>query len=244
MPDAIIPDPIIIAVIGVAVLLGTVVQSSVGLGVGLVAAPVAALLDPSLMPGGMLIVTAATPLLTLPGEWRRADWRGIGWGMLGRLAGTVAGVWVVSALSVRALGLAVGAMVLVGVAASVWAVRIRVTPATVASAGVISGITGTATSIGGPPMALVYQHEPGPTVRATLGVYFLLGIAASLAALAIGGQLHLREVVAGVSLLPFMVAGFLLGRPIRRIVDAGSMRVMLLVVVSVSGAVLIARSLF
>jgi hypothetical protein len=36
------------------------------------------------------------------------------------------------------------------------------------SAGLITGVTETATGIGGPPLALVYQHHPAPTLRATI----------------------------------------------------------------------------
>jgi uncharacterized membrane protein YfcA len=107
----------------------------------------------------------------------------------------------------------------------------------------VSGITGTATSIGGPPIALVYQHDPGPRVRSTLGAYFLVGVVVSLAALAFGGQLDSREVYAGAVLLPFVVAGFLLARPLRRLVDGHILRAALLAVVSASGVVLIVQSL-
>ena len=40
---------------------------------------------------------------------------------------------------------------------------------------VARAITGTATSIGGPPMAILYQHQPPKTIRTTLAVYFLAG---------------------------------------------------------------------
>ena len=48
------PDIWFLVIAGTAVLLGAIVQSSVGLGLGLVAAPVVAFLDPALIPGAML----------------------------------------------------------------------------------------------------------------------------------------------------------------------------------------------
>ncbi|WP_166355900.1 sulfite exporter TauE/SafE family protein [Phytoactinopolyspora limicola] len=229
---------------GGAVLLGAAVQGSVGLGLGLVAAPVVTLLDPTLMPGAMLVTTAALPVLSLSSEWRHADLRGLSWALVGRFVGTIGGVWVVAALAPNTLALAVGIMVLVAVALTVFAVRVRSTPTTLTAAGVISGVTGTATSIGGPPVALVYQHDPGPRVRSTLAVYFLIGTLVSLGALAIGGQLHEREVWVGLGLFPFIIAGYLIARPLRRVVDGGHLRAALLVVVTISGLVLIAQSAF
>ncbi len=228
---------------GGAVLVGAAVQSSVGLGLGLVAAPVVSMLDPTLMPGAVLITTALLPMLTLGAEWRHIDLRGISWALAGRLAGTIVGVWVVAVLAPRSLAMVVGAMVLVAVLLTVTAVRVRPTPGTLSFAGMVSGITGTATSIGGPPIALVYQHDPGPRVRSTLGAYFLVGVVVSLAALALGGQLESRDVYAGVLLLPFVLAGFLLARPLRRLVDGHVLRSALLAVVTVSGVVLIVQSL-
>ncbi|KUP97682.1 sulfite exporter TauE/SafE family protein [Thermobifida cellulosilytica] len=236
-------DLVFLAVAGPAVLAGAAVQGSVGLGLALVAAPVVAMLDPTLMPGTLLVLTAVLPLLTVGAEWRHADLRGVSWALAGRLVGTVAGVWVVALAAPETLGLAVGVAVLLAVAASLSPLRIGPTPAALGVAGVVSGVMGTATSIGGPPVALVYQHESGPRVRATLGCYFLVGVLVSLAALALGGQLRLREVAAGCALLPFMVAGFLLSGPLRRVLGGARLRAALLAVVALSGAALVVRAL-
>lgn len=236
-------DLTFLIIAGGAVLVGAAVQSSVGLGLGLVAAPVVSILDPTLMPGAVLIATAVLPVLTLGAEWRHIDLRGMSWALTGRLVGTAAGVWVVASLAPRSLVLLVGAMVLAAVALTVTAVRVRPTPGTLSFAGMVSGVSGTATSIGGPPIALVYQHDPGPRVRSTLGAYFLVGVVVSLAALAFGGQLDSRDVYAGAALLPFVLAGFLLAHPLRRIVDGHVLRMAVLTVGTVSGLVLIVQSL-
>src|SRR5260370_12998045 len=76
------PD-VVIAVAGLFVALGGFVQSGVGLGLGLVAAPVVTLLDPALMPGAMLVAGASLPLLILARESSHTDWRGGGPGRAG-----------------------------------------------------------------------------------------------------------------------------------------------------------------
>ncbi|MFS2056115.1 sulfite exporter TauE/SafE family protein, partial [Variovorax sp. CT11-76] len=55
-------------------------------------------------------------------------------------------------------------------------------------AGLVTGITETATGIGGPPLALVYQHQPAPTMRSTIALCFLLGELVSLAVLLATGR--------------------------------------------------------
>ena len=92
------------------------------------------------------------------------------------------------------------------------------------AAGLITGITETATGIGGPPLALVYQHQPGPTLRATLAACFLIGQLASLVLLALTGRLPTAQLTAAADLLPALAAGTLAtgwlygrlnGRPLR-----------------------------
>src|SRR5690606_39990084 len=51
------------------------------------------------------------------------------------------------------------------------------------AAGMVSGTTGTAAGIGGPPIALLYQHRAGPVVRSTLSATFLVGTVLSFTVL-------------------------------------------------------------
>src|SRR5262249_19449692 len=108
---------------GIAGVLGALVQSGVGLGLGVVAAPVVTLLDPALMPGSMLLAGAILPVLILAREARHTDWPGVSWALAGRVVGTAAGIWLVTAVPVQALGILVGAAVLAGARGrSPWAV--------------------------------------------------------------------------------------------------------------------------
>ena len=231
------------AVIAAAVLLGSVVQSAVGLGVGLVAAPVTALLEPSLMPGALLMVAALMPCLTLIRDHDDIDWRGLLWSLPARVPGTLVGVWVVTVLTARELGVAIGVVVLLAAAVTWRAVTVPVNRATLSAAGFASGITGTATSIGGPPIAIVYQHRPAREIRTTMAVYFLVGACLSLVALAISGDLTRDQVLAAAELLPFLALGAVLGALARRTFPPHVVRPAVLLVSSASALVLLAKSL-
>lgn len=232
----------VFAVLAVAVTAGALVQGAVGLGLGLVAAPVCALVDPDLMPGVMLWLAAAYPVLTLLREGRASDWGGLGWAFAGRIPGTVLGVAIVSAVSARLLGLLVGVIVLVAVFLTWRVVTVPMRRDVLVGAGVVSGVTGTATSIGGPPLALVYQHETGARLRATLATYFLGGALLSLGGLALVGDLTVRDGLWALALVPFLVVGFVLSDLVRRHVDAGRTRHAVLVVCAASALALVARS--
>ncbi len=234
-------DALILA-LGLCVAVGGFVQSGIGLGLGLVAAPVVTLLDPALMPGSMLVAGASLPLLILAREAWHTDWRGVSWALAGRVAGTAGGIWVLAAVSLRALGIVVGGMVLAVVVLSAVKAAVPRNRATLLTAGVISGVTGTATSIGGPPVALLYQAESGPRVRATLSVFFCIGNSLALAALAASGRLPGRDVAAGLAFIGCAAAGFAVAAGLRRFLDAGRTRAAVLTAAAGSAIILIVHS--
>lgn len=235
---------VVLLVAAAAVMAGAAVQSAVGLGLGLVAAPVISFLDPTVMPGSMLIAAVLLPTLTLLQEWRQVDWRGVAWGVPARLPGTTVGVWVVAVLEPRALAGVIGAMVLGAVVLSVWSFRVKISPVSLMAAGCLSGITGTATSVGGPPIALLYQDEPPARVRATLAAFFLFGATISVAALTVGGQMDMRTVVAGLAAIPCVGIGFGLGNVLRRRIETGRLRIAMLCVVAASALGLLVQAGF
>jgi uncharacterized membrane protein YfcA len=210
-----------IALAGLAIALGALVQGAVGFGLALVAVPLLAIIDPRLVPVPMLLLATAHAMLTLRREYRDTDWSGVGWALLGRLPGIALGVLAVALLPPRWFGLAVAVTVLTCVALSVVRWRPRPTVPALLVAGVVSGAGGTASAIGGPPVALLYQDAHGARVRATLAAYFAAGSLLSLAGLLVGGQFSSDAVRAAAVMAPFMIAGFALSGPARRFLDHG-----------------------
>ncbi len=230
------------AVAGVVVAFGGLLQGLIGFGLALVAVPLLALLDPVLVPVPVLVVASAHAMMSLAREFHHVDWRGVGWAMLGRLPGTVIGIWIVDSLDTRSFGVVVGAAVLVCVLLSIMSWRPQPTPKSLVTAGVASGSFGTATSIGGPMVALLYQNQAGPEVRATLAAFFTMGSVVSIIGLTATGNVTAHQLWSGVLLIPFLVAGFLLSGPLRKRFDAGGIRTPTLIVAGASAVVLIVRS--
>lgn len=232
-----------VAVLAATLVVGATVQGLVGLGLALVAAPVTMLLEPSLMPDLLLWLALLLPVVTLVREHHEIDWPGLGWSVAARIPGTAIGVWLLTVLSERALGVAVGAMVLLSVLLTARAVVVPVNRRSLIAAGLVSGVTGTATSIGGPPMALLLQHRAPHQIRSTLGVYFLLGAALSLAGLAVTGGLEGSTFVLALLMVPSLLVGFGISRVLHRRLPRHRVRAGVLVVCGASALVLLVRSL-
>lgn len=236
-------DPGVLVIVVLVTVVGAVVQSLVGLGVGLVAAPVVTIVAPELMPVTLLVLALLMPVVTLWHEHHEIDWRGLAWALPARVPGTVVGVWLVAVSDPGTLGVLVGVVVLLSVLLTWRTVTVPVTPSTLPGAGFVSGVTGTATSIGGPPMALLYQHRSPTQVRSTLAVYFLVGALLSLGALALTGHVDRHAAAVGLALVPALVLGMLVARVVRRRVDPSSVRAGVLLVCAFSAVVLLVRSL-
>lgn len=232
-----------VAVLAATLVVGAAVQGLVGLGLGLVAAPVVTLIEPSLMPDLLLWLALLLPLVTLVREHHEIDWPGLGWSMTARVPGTVLGVWLLTVISERTLGIAVGLMVLLSVLLTAKALVVPVTRTSLVAAGVVSGVTGTATSIGGPPMAILLQHRSPQQIRSTLGVYFVAGAALSLVGLGVVGALERSTFVLAMVLVPCLVVGFALSRVLARRLPRHQVRNGVLLVCAASAVGLLVRSL-
>ncbi|AZM87481.1 MULTISPECIES: sulfite exporter TauE/SafE family protein [Streptomyces] len=228
-----------VAVLALVVAAAAFVQGTSGLGFALVVAPVAGLLDPSLLP--VFVLASMIPLNVYVAwrERRSLDLRGAGWITAARLAATPGGLALLWAVPERRLGLVVGVATLLAAAVSLAAPAFVPGRAAYLGAGVVTGLTETATGVGGPPLALVYQHRPPAELRATVALCFLIGEVVSLALLLATGRGTPAQLGWAVLLLPALAAGAWLSRLAHHRVDAARMRPLVLGFALVSGAVLI-----
>jgi uncharacterized membrane protein YfcA len=225
-----------------AVAFAAFVQGTTGVGFALLVAPLFGLLAPALLPVGVLLLML--PLNAYVGWRERAalDAVGVGWISVGRALGTAGGLAVLALLSARQLGLFVGVSILAAVAATLLVPRFAPGRRTLIGAGIVTGITETATGIGGPPLALALQHRSPATMRSTIALCFLLGELMSLAVLALSGRVGRADLGASAQLLPALVLGAWLSRHVHTRLDARFMRAFVLMFAAVSAIVLLLRS--
>lgn len=232
----------VLAVLVVAV--GAMIQGSLGFGLGLVSAPALALIDATFIPGPLLLVGVAVTLTVFLRERGAVDWKGMKWAIFGRVIGTIAGGWAVVAFSKDAVIVLVAVLVLAGVLMTSIGWKIKTNRTTLSAAGLVSGVMGTLTSVGGPPMALVYQRETAQKLRATLAGFFLVGATFSLLTLAVSGGMSQHDFALGALMLPGYVIGMIANRWASRFLDKGYSRVAVLTFSALSSIVLLLEVYF
>lgn len=229
------------AVIAVAILLAACLQASIGFGMGMLAGPIVAIVDPSLIPGTLIMLAAAVTLAVTVREREDIDLFGTGWALVGRVPGTVAGALLLTVIPEKALALLIAAVVLFGVAlTSVGWVPVQ-RRRNLVLAGATSGVLGTATSIGGPPMALVWQRNSGARLRGTMSGFFLVGSVLSIAMLAATGAVHADTFRMCALLLPAIAAGYALSRYVNGWLNPARQRWTAIAMSMAGAAVLIAK---
>ena len=196
------------------------------------------------MPELLLVLAALLPLFTLIRSHDGIDWWGLAWVLPARVPGVALGVLVLAVFSDRAVAIAVALMVLVAVVLSLAPFEVPVRRSTLGLAGVLSGSTGTTTSIGGPPVALLYQHRRPEQIRSTLAVVFTVGAAMSLVGIWLSGDLDTSAWPVAVVLTPCLVVGAWAGARLQHVFPDRAVRYGVLAICAASALVLLIRSLF
>lgn len=225
-----------------AIVAAAMVQGSTGLGFGMVAAPVLAIVDPVFVPGPLLVLALLVSALVALREWRSIDRAGIGYALAGRIPASFVAGFTIAAIPAAAFGALFGGLVLLAVLLSVAGWQLLPTRRNLVFAGLASGYMGTITSIGAPPMALVYQHSSGAAVRSTLGAYFVFGALWSLIALAAFGAVGWSELLLSVNLLPALVLGFIASNWVVTHINKDRVRQLVLIFCTLSSVALLAKS--
>ncbi len=208
----------------ILIFVGTVLQGSIGFGLGTFSVPLLLLVDPIFVPGPLLTVSFFLTFFIYRRNRASANIREIRWAVLGRLLGTMAAGALLLYISREDTVLVIGGLVLLGVALMASGFHLDLNKGNLVLAGALSGLMGTIGSVGGPALALVYVNRPGSKIRGTISGVFIVGTAISLMSLWYVGRYGFQEILVAASLFPPAIAGFLVSRYSAEFLDRGFMK--------------------
>lgn len=225
-----------------AVILGSVVQVASGVGGGFLIVPLLAWIDVSLVPVPLIFASLSLSGLMAVRGRRLVDWQYIPATLIGMIPGTIAGAYVLTVVPTDNLGIVFGGVILIGIAITSSGLHIPLTRATAMIAGALSGVTGASTGIGAPLLALVYQHESGPKIRATLAALYTSASVLMLVILFGFGKFRAPEFQSGLALIPGFLLGYWVANHFTAHIDRAGSRIAVLAVSAAAAVMLIARS--
>ncbi len=191
-------------------------QSSLGFGLALILAPcIMLVIEPVAVVPTVLLMSVTNTFLVAVRSRHLIKWRLLLPLAAGGLVGFTMGIRLLILLSPDMARIFIGALVLV-FTMLLWMGWRRPLPETVwtlVPVGFVSGITGGATSIGGPPVALFLanQNTPRDMFRANLVCYFFVISSYGVVRLTLNGILDGRVALYAVSLLPATLLGTITG---------------------------------
>lgn len=239
--DEISPLQLILA--NLAVMAGACLQGVAGYGIGTLSAPLLFLISPILLPAPLVMNATLLTIFMLIRNRAALEIRQVRFAIGGGAIGMVLAGMTLAVLSPKGFELIFGILILAGVALSVGGLKPRLNDTNSAIAGAASTYMGTITAIGGPPIALIYQNEKGPLVRANMSAFFLVASFLSLTALLFSGYLGLQELILFAATFPGVLIGFWLsGRLVHRI-PFERLRPLILGIAAVAGIAALVRGL-
>lgn len=221
---------------------GIALQALIGIGFGLVAAPLLFLIDSNYVPVPILVAGTCLSLMLVVHQRKQLQWRRVMPAIIARLPGAWLGAWLLLQMSAPVLGLVFGLTLLAAVGLSLINLSLPFNRNSLILAGFSSGLFGTATSVGGPPMALVYQHQPRIETRNDIAAFFLLGTPGSIAMLVWQGAVSQHQLELSLMMLPGVIGGFYLARKIEGRWQINNIRRPLLAICALSALLILYRA--
>jgi len=199
-------------IIFILIIFGAIAQSAIGLGFGIPACFLV-LLEPSMVPSCIILMGTflafSNALLSLK-DIIKVD---LIYAYFGRLIGSfMAMPLIFLTLGTNNYLIIFGILLLVATYMSIKKWNIVANKKNITIAGTISGLMGTLTGIGGPPMALVYQNSSARKVVATLNMFFGVGALFSVILFIYYDLINLPEVMKSIYLSPALIIGTYIGR--------------------------------
>jgi uncharacterized membrane protein YfcA len=225
------------------IFVGSFVQTAIGFGLAIVAAPLLFLVSPDYVPAPICLVALFISILNALKHRSSIEIGGLKMALIGRVPGSVAGGLLLVLVSTDLLALWLGVLVLFAVAVSLLPFRIEPTPTRMGIAGFFSGFFGTSSAIGGPPMALLLQHQEANQLRGNLSAFFVFSSLISLCVHLPAGFLTWHHLWITLPLIPASWLGYKLARLTTASLPKDKIRIAALILCSVSGATAIGNSL-
>ncbi|MGI9308927.1 MAG: sulfite exporter TauE/SafE family protein [Gammaproteobacteria bacterium] len=225
-----------------ATALGAVIQGISGVGGGFIMVPLLAMIDVSLLPGPFVFSTIFLSGLMAWRERAHINYKHTAYLMAAIIPGSLLGAWLLAGIPTDSLGILFGGLVLLAVLISLLGVHFPLTPFSGVVSGLAAGAMGATVGIGAPVIAILYQRVSGPAVRSTLAFIYTVSSVFILCSLAAFGRFGIAEMQSGVLLVPGLMLGLLLARPLALKFDHGATRYIVLGVSALAALILIVSS--
>ena len=196
----------------ILIIFGAITQSAIGIGFG-IPAGILVLLEPSMVPSCIILMGSFLALSNAMLSYKDIIKVDLIYSYSGRVIGSILAMPLIFlTLGTNYYLIIFGVLLLIATYLSAKKWNIVATKKNITIAGTASGLMGTLTGIGGPPMAIVYQNSSAKKVVATLNMFFGIGALFSVLLFIYYDLINLPEVMKSIYLAPGLIIGTYIGR--------------------------------
>lgn len=218
-------------------------QGVVGFGFALVVAPILGLIDMRFVPAPLVMSGFIITGIMFLQEKEFVVKINVGLATFGLVFGSILGAIALVSLSENGLTIGLGIALLIAVFANLFGGSIRFNRKNLLIGGFFTGLMGTITSIGGPPIALVFQSQKPEVIRGNLAAFFSLGIIITLTTLFFAGRFSWQEATTGAQLMPPIFMGVMLSGFFKKKVNHNWVRYGILTLCTLASTTLITKGI-
>ncbi len=234
---------ITILLINLVIFCGSLLQGLIGYGIGLFSAPLLFLIDPALVPAPLILISTVLTVLMMIRDKSHLQFDQIAWAMKGGFIGVVLAGVILKVATKDQFELFFGLLILAAVLISVLGFKPKVNKITNVIAGFTSGFMGTLTAVGGPPIALLYQHGAIRNIVANLTAFFMFLNIVAIVTLASIGEITFETLKAVAISTPGVCLGLYVSTKLQGIVKPHFARKWILTLSTVTAIIAIIRAL-
>lgn len=222
---------------------GAIVHGSVGIGLGLVAAPALVSIDPAFAPGPLLLAGQIVGIRHVLAEREHADLNAFKRGLIGLPVGVIGALLVLAYVSDRLLAIMVGSLTALAAALLLLGWKLARTPRAEVAAGTACAFASLTAALPGPPLVCVYADMKPSTMRPSASLLILSVASVGFVSLLLSGNWGARETELLALLMPGVIAGLLASRWVRPHLERPWFRPLVLTIALIGGLALVARQL-
>lgn len=222
---------------------GSIVHGSIGIGLGLVAAPALVAIDPAFAPGPLLLAGQIVGTRHVMAEFRQADLDAWKRGLLGVPVGVVGALLVLEMMSDKLLAIMVGSLTAMAATMLLLGWNLARTPKAETTAGAVCAFSSLTAALPGPPLVCVYSDMKPNMMRPTASLLILSVAAIGFFTLLASGNFGSHEFELLLLLLPGVIIGLIASRWVRPHLDQPWFRPLVLIIALVGGLALTARQI-
>ncbi len=227
----------------VIVIVSSILQMATGVSVGMIIVPFLAMISYALVPVPIVFASLALTMMMAYQGRRHIDTQNMPQVGLGMLTGIVAALVLLKTVTFEYLGIIFGVFILFSVGISMKVKAFQLRRHINYSGGFAAGLMGAMAAVGGQVLALLFQHHPLASMKATLAFLYTVFSLVMLLVFYIADELNYNQIISGLYMMPGFFIGFALAPLFSQYFNPKYSKAVVLSMATLGALVLIGKSL-